>query len=172
MGGGRPVRWILGVLTLIIILLGAGSLSAKSNISPQVDIIASISHLTQEDYERVGTNSINDPTIDDFRYFKLRVEIKNSKYVSHKELEVPEISNFKKLITTNRYWFGNEVYQNNDGENLSLAETNFVIYFRGLNEEQLKEILGPLKIHIGWVSREGNKTEKEYILKDFLTFHN
>ena len=166
------MRWILGVLSLILILLGVGSLSAKSNISPQVDVVASISRLTQEDYERVGTNGINDPTIDDFRCFKLRVEIKNSKYVSNKELEVPEISNFKEVLTTDRYWFGDGVYQNNDGENLSLAETNFVIYYRGLNEEQLKEILGPSKIHIGWVSREGNKIEKEYMLKDFLTFDN
>lgn len=163
---------ILGVLTLIIILLGVGSISAKSNLSPQVDVVASISRLTQEDYERVGTNSINDPTIDDFRYFKLRVEIKNSKYVNHKELEVPKINTLSDLLTRDRFWFGNEVYQNNDGENVSLAETNFVIYNRGLNEKQLKEILGPLKINIGWVSREGNTIEKEYLLKDFLTFAN
>lgn len=166
------MRRILGVLTLIISILGGGSIGAKSNLSPQVDVVASISRLTQEDYERVDTNSINDPTIDDFRYFELRVEIENSKYVSHKELEVPKISKFSELLTTNRYWFGNEVYQNNYGENLSLAETNFVIYNRGLNEKQLKEILGPLKINIGWVSREGNKIEKEYMLNDFLTFDN
>lgn len=138
--------------------------------TPKINIIAKVNHLSQNEFERIGTKGIQNPKIDDFRNFSLKIEITNGRNVTKKDLIVPNNYMFKQILTSDLYWFGNEMYQNNDGQDLSLAERNFVLYYRELTDDKLKQLLGPLEFHIGWVNRNGDEISKYYRLGDYLIF--
>ncbi len=171
-------KFLLGTL-LAALILGAGcsrntpSIPAVSELRDQtttINIVAQVNHLSQKEFERVGTEGIKNPKIDDFRNFVLKVGIINGKSVREKELIVPSTSEFKQILTSKRLWFGNEVNINNDGEEVSIAERNFVLYYRELTDDKLKVLLDPIRFHVGWINSNGDKTSKDYKLVDYLVF--
>lgn len=173
------MRTILVGAILITILFVAGcqsktaSTTTKSQFQeqmPTVNIVAQVTHLSSKEYESVGTHGIENPTIDDFRNFLFRVEIVNGKDVTKKQFKVPGTQGFQNILTRDRYWFGSGKSQNNDGEDLSFEESNCVLYYRGLTDDKLKEMLSAVEFQLSWVNKNGDVYNKGYKLKDYLIF--
>ncbi|GAB6180911.1 hypothetical protein JCM14036_22300 [Desulfotomaculum defluvii] len=176
---GQKMRTILVGAILVIILLGTGcqsitapntTISQPQEQIPTVNIVAQVTHLSSKEYESVGTHGIKNPTIDDFRNFLFRVEIANGKDVTKKQIKVPGTQDFKNIMTRDRYWFGTVKSQNNDGEDLSFEERNSVLYYRGLTDDKLKEMLSAVEFQVSWVNKNGDVYNKGYKLKDYLIF--
>lgn len=146
------------------------SVSKYHEQKPIVKVVAEVTHLSQEEFERIGTHGIEHPSIEDFRQFNFKVELLKTDRITKKELFVPDIKEFKRILA-GRYWFGNKAYQNNDGENFSIAERNFVMYYRGLTDDQFKDLLNSVEFHTVWVSDNTDlQTFKAYKLNDYLVF--
>lgn len=184
MYGKRSWKWsaAAGVLLLGIILIGMTnglSSSVHSDVlrtdnTPKIKIAAEIRNLTQEEYSEVGTKGLDNPSIDDFRKFILNVEITDAKNVASKQFSVPDLNVLQAAIkkTGDRFWFAGGSDQNNKSEDFSRADRSIVIYYRGLKENELREVLKPLKIQVGWAAKDGNSAQKECSVGEILIFEN
>ncbi|QAA34427.1 M56 family metallopeptidase [Clostridium manihotivorum] len=175
--GKHSFKWALaaGALILVIVLVGMTNGKGKvfnKNSGPQVNIIATLGGLTDEEYGEVGTKELKSASKDDFRKLYLKVEIANAKNVSSKLLEVPESEDIVKPLnnSNNRFWFGPSSYQNNDSEDFATAERTPIIYYKGLSDDEVKELLKTIKIEVGWTNEDGSEYRKEYLLGDVLNF--
>jgi len=166
------MKKLLQYLTLIVFLLSLAGCNSLHNPSPRVDASVTISKLTQEEFARVGVYGLKNPSIDDFRKLDVKVKLINTKGVSNKILEVPTNLEYKEALDKDikRYWFGKSSYQNNPGEDFPLAEDSLVFYSRGLSQENIKDMLAPLKVTVGWVTKNGVKDEKKYTVVELLKF--
>ncbi|MCO1602572.1 MULTISPECIES: hypothetical protein [Desulfosporosinus] len=172
------MKFLTGVLLAITILVSGcsnnnGSIATVNEPQvqvPTINIVSKVTHLSKNEFERVGTQRIQDPKVDDFRNLILKIEIANGKNVTRKELVVPSTIEFRQILTSDRLWFGNEAYQNNENQELSFAERNYVLYYRELTDDKLKELLSPIEFHISWVNINGDKTSMDYKLVDYLVF--
>ncbi|WP_461207154.1 M56 family metallopeptidase [Clostridium sp. DL1XJH146] len=159
------------LIGIIITLMTNGNYDIFNNDnSPKVNIGVEVRELTEDEFNRVGTAGLQNPAIDDFRILNLDVEISNANKINNKVLEVPELNNFEDVLnkTGERYWFGSSSYQNNDGEDISQATREIVLYFKGLDGSKLSDLLQPLKIKVGWQTRNGNSIEKTYSVGEQL----
>ncbi|WP_366923119.1 hypothetical protein MFMK1_003611 [Metallumcola ferriviriculae] len=163
-------RYLLGLLLMVLIVSGCGRFDLFT--TPRINITARVSRLTQEEFESVGTAGIDNPSINDFRKLEFQVKISNSSHVTDKELEVPTVQDFQAALDkdTHRAWSGGSSYRNADGEKVSLAEYHAFIYARGLSEEELRVMLIPLQISIGWRNKDGSRFSQDYYLGQVLEF--
>ncbi|SHH51904.1 M56 family metallopeptidase [Clostridium grantii] len=170
-------KWsVIATILVIGIVLTTMTKGYENNFikdnSPKVNIVAEMSNLTEEEYRELGISGLENPSIDDFGKFILRVNITDAKKVTSKKLQVPKLMDFREILdkTDERYWVSHSSYQNNEDEEFSLSEQEIVIYIKGIKETELKEMMKPLKIEVAWITKEGENVEKEYSIGEILTF--
>lgn len=173
----NPWKWSVLVAVLIVgisfvVMKNGYSKSLWAEKFPSTKIIANIESLTEEEYSEVGMRGIGKPIINDFMKFTLDVSIIDADDVISKEFIVPDLGKFKEYINKNedRFWFADGSDQNNKDEDFSRATRDIMIYFRGLDENEIRKRLKSAKIMLGWATKDGEKVKKEYSIGEVLTF--
>lgn len=137
---------------------------------PNTTIEAVISHLKEDEFERVGTQELENPQIDDFRKFTINVEVND---VAGQKVQFAFSDRWKEAIdsvdATDRYWFGGGSEQNNEGENVAKHAQEFIFYSKGLNEELMREALNTIIFEVS-INNDGEIATEQYKIGDLVEF--
>lgn len=136
--------------------------------TPKVDIIANLTNLSDKEFSYVGTKGIENPSKDDFINFHFRLKITNLINMRSRDVELP---NFKEIINgfdIERYWAGESVRQNISNENFLYYENKYLIFKRGLDAEQLKEMFSTAEVKIIFVYENGRKCDFNYNIGEII----
>jgi len=155
--------WILFVL-----LLGVACNSAQE---PEVKVEVKVTELSDEEYSGIGTHGLEDPVKDDFRKVKISLNVVQFDEISAREVQYPETEEWKKAINSidgNRYWVGNRYERNNENENTVDYTEEFIFYYKGLSEDEVKQAFESLTFKISWVTKQGALQSKEFEVSEII----
>lgn len=162
--------WVLLILLTLFLLA-----TACSNTEEQKTTIeATISQLSNEEFDSIGTHELDNPTKDDFRKFTFNFELEHSADIQRK-VEFPLRNSWKEAINSiddkDRYWFGDGYEQNNDSENFATYHQEFVFYAKGLNEDEIRKAFNSITFEV-YLDIEGENVKKEYKVSDLIEYNN
>lgn len=163
-------RWIVFLLSVSFLFVTACNASQE----PKITIEAVVSHLSDEEFEDVGTNGLDNPAKDDFRKFTFDFEVEHSSQVKRK-VDFPKDISWREAVNTidhnkNRYWSGNSLEQNNERENFADYEFEFIFYSKGLNEEVIKTAFNSIVFELYLDPEKGESIKNEYKVSDVIKF--
>lgn len=154
------------LLTTITVL----SLSACGNNKPSVNITAEMLSVTDQQFQSIGTSAIDNPSKDDFKIFKFRLDEQNSNNVKNRNIVVPNFIQVFGNSRDNLYWIGQSSIQDNINENFAKYSYDITLYTRGLDEDSLREILNSEEVVVSWTTENGQQKEKRYKIGDLVEF--
>lgn len=156
------------ILCLLSVLLITTACSFRAE--PTTTIEAVISHLTEDEFESVGTHELENPQIEGFRKFTINVEVND---VAGQKVQFAFSDSWKEAIdsldATDRYWFGGGSEQNNESENFAKHAQEFVFYSKGLNEELMREALNRIIFEVS-INNDGEIATEQYKIGDLVEF--
>lgn len=137
---------------------------------PQITIEAKVTNLTTEKYKSVGTKGLGNPKRGDFRKvtFKLHVRHLPEFQLTVNTPEERWRKNINQVDEQTRYWFGSGS-ERNDDEIVEYYD-EFVIYTKGLSDQDIKDAYKDTVYILTWISREGVKEEKVYSVSEVMEF--
>lgn len=146
---------VYALLTLFI--LGACSTEdvVTNNSDPKVSVSATVKPLTKKEFSEVGTSGLTSPSKKDFHKVHMILTLRGTDYLSNIQVKLPnykEAFNNIKDDQQIRYWFGSGADEEQENKNIYTRE--FVLYTKGLNDKQIKEILTTGKIKTSWVVKD------------------
>ncbi|CAM4480021.1 hypothetical protein [Paenibacillus tarimensis] len=154
----RVMSFSMCLLMICVLLLACGK---KQEL--EVSIEASVLPLTDEQYEEVGTSGLENPVKEDFRKVTVHVE---ANQIPEPGIEAPSMEEWKHYINaydrTDRMLYGN--FTNTPASHTS----EFVIYSKGLSEEDIKKAFSTLTIKIPADSENGQSGV--YYVSDYFVF--
>lgn len=157
-----------------VLLVSAVACSGNAE-EPNINTVAVISKLSEEQYDDIGTNGLENQTIDDFRKLTFKFKMEHSHGKSPK-VNFPEDTSWKQAINSiddiDRYWFGEFSKHAGDTKNAASYNGQFVFYSKGLSEDEMRKAFVSTIINVAWTTEEGNSYEKEYIISDLIEFDN
>ncbi|MCM3184053.1 hypothetical protein [Priestia megaterium] len=146
---------VYALLTLFI--LGACSTEdvVTNNSDPKVSVSTTVKPLTKKEFSEVGTSGLTSPSKKDFHKVHMILTLRGTDYLSNIQVKLPnykEAFNNIKDDQQIRYWFGSGADEEQENKNIYTRE--FVLYTKGLNDKQIKEILTTGKIKTSWVVKD------------------
>ena len=160
----------LSILFLLITsLIFTACDTAKPKDDPEINVKLTVSDLTDEDYESVGTKGLENPTKDDFKNIKFTLDVTHSNNITNRNVVIPNIQKAINKYDKNRYWFGQTFKQDNENENFAKYSDTMVLYSKGLDNKDIKEIFKSAVVKISWTDKD-NGGEKEVNLSDIIQF--
>ena len=163
------------MLFCFLAVLLVSAVACSNTEEPKIDVAAVISILSEEQFDDIGTNGLENQTIDDFRKltFKFKMEHYHGKSL---KVNFPEDTSWKQSINSiddiDRYWFGEFSKHAGDTKNAASYNGQFVFYSKGLSEDEMRKAFVSTIINVAWTTEEGNSYEKEYIISDLIEFDN
>lgn len=151
------------------------AVACSNTEQPNITVEVVISKLSEEQFEVIGTNGLENPKIDDFRKLTFNFKMEHTPGISHK-VEIPEDTSWKQSINSideiDRYWFGEFSKYDGDKEIIVNYNYNFVFYSKGLSENEMRKAFDLTRINVTWDTDEGKNFEKEYLISDLIEFDN
>ncbi|MGR9543802.1 hypothetical protein [Priestia megaterium] len=146
---------VYALLTLFI--LGACSTEdvVTNNSDPKVSVSTTVKQLTKKEFSEVGTSGLKSPSKKDFHKVHMILTLRGTDYLSNIQVKLPnykEAFNNIKDDQQIRYWFGSGADKEQENKNIYTRE--FVLYTKGLNDKQIKEILAAAKVKTSWVVKD------------------
>ncbi|MEI2362636.1 hypothetical protein [Priestia megaterium] len=146
---------VYALLTLFI--LGACSTEdvVTNNSDPKVSVSTTVKQLTKKEFSEVGTSGLTSPSKKDFHKVHMILTLRGTDYLSNIQVKLPnykEAFNNIKDDQQIRYWFGSGADKEQENKNIYTRE--FVLYTKGLNDKQIKEILAAAKVKTSWVVKD------------------
>ncbi len=160
---------VLGIILTLCILKQPG---VKHNFS--IENSFNIYKLTDEDYDSVGTSGLENPTKNDFRRAVISVDIQGKEEIDDLKFKVPNSGDIRDALgfeDVSRYWFCDEYEQNNQGEDFSQYECEFIFYSKGLNDNDIKKLFSNLSIKLSWSNKYRTTNEHTTLLSDIIIFN-
>lgn len=124
-----------------------------------------VSTLTDEEYSTIDIYEIENPQKDDFRKVNFNLHIEYPDNITDKKIELPKIYLLIDKNGENRYWSGNSF--GDDNERDAAYGNELIMYVRGLDKSDLREIFTPLEVLVTWVDENNN----HYTYRQFLGEH-
>jgi len=155
--------WILFVL-----LLGV---ACNSMQEPEINVEVKVTELSDEEYSAIGTRGLEDPVKDDFRKVKISLNVVQFVEITAREVQYPETEAWKNAINSidgDRYWVGNRYERNNDNENTVEYTEEFIFYYKGLSEDEVKQAFESLIFKISWITKQGTLQSKEFEVSEII----
>lgn len=157
-----------GAILLIVITI---ILYVSTFAQPKVKFKAQISKISEADYKRIMSNGqvlSQDNGIDKFRHIDLEVKVTvPAALIKHASIEpsqryiiTPYLKDNNKmlLLSGGGSWNGDGRYFNENVE----------IYMKDISEDELRKILGDLKVKVTWQNIFNKSDDKIYYFKDYL----
>lgn len=160
----RKEKGLPALFILTICLAAAGTL-VGCNIGenkPDIKVTALLQDLTEEEYLRVGTGEIYNPTIHDFKKLSIRLDTHGRVNGS---VSFPTALELRDLLTSDVYWFGRSEAMNPPAEDVyCLLEAT--LYTRNITPQEIREKLKVLEIEVAYTDQQGEKLKNTYNLAD------
>lgn len=153
------------LITLTFILSACESLN-----EPQITIEAKVATLTTDEFKSVGTKGLDNPTKEDFRKltFKLHVQHLPEFQLTVNTPEERWRKNINQVDEQTRYWFGSG--SKRDDDEIVEYIDEFVIYTKGLSDQDIKDAYKGSVYTLTWMSHEGVIDEKVFSVSDVMEF--
>lgn len=133
-----------------------------------IKVEASISKLSEKEYKRVDTQSLDHPVRDDFKTFTFQWKLEHGDEITSRKIDMPDWKSLIDSIDEKRYWYGTSVEQ--EDENLAQYTNEIVFYSKGLRDEELSDAFESAKLTVSWDTKEGKTVTKEYVIGDLIEF--
>lgn len=154
---------ILAFLLLSSLLL---ILACSYKAEPIITVKFNITDLTELQYSQIVTYGLNDPKKEDFKVINFSVHISNLKDFSNVKTNFPSLDQIYKTANSShieRLWCFYPTFSPKDS-------TKFVLYCKGLDENDLKKLFGSLKVNVSWDSKSGEHNEKSLSVDNYINF--
>ncbi|MHC1683087.1 MAG: hypothetical protein AB6733_09090 [Clostridiaceae bacterium] len=162
-------RTITSLLLILSILLTATACSIeKHNDIPDINLNFNVSNLTDEEFQYVGTEGVENATKNDFKNIEFVLHVKYSNEISKGSIIVPDIE--KNLHDKGILWFGESSSQDNLSENFATYEKKYVFLSKGLDEQAIRNIFNSSEVKISWTTSGGEKKESVLNLDEIIQF--
>lgn len=135
---------------------------------PKISVTANISDISDDTFATMATSEISKPSKEDFKQLSFKLNIKNPSGMKEKSISLP---NFKEDIKS----FSDTIYCDEDsnsteGSSGYVYTDDIILFTRGINTDNLKNIFSKSKLTITWTDKDGNDKSEEFIISDILTF--
>lgn len=155
----KKMFWVISfLLTLLVLSSCSTDTSTTNTLELEISADTTVKPLTDKEYGEVITSELKNPTKDDFRKVHILFSISGTNNISNIQVKLPDYRNVFNNIEKDhqkRYWFGNETDQEKGNKNIYRRE--FVLYTKGLSEDQIKTTLETSKIKTSWVFKDTKK---------------
>jgi hypothetical protein len=129
-----------------------------------------VSNLTDEEFQYVGTKGLENPTKEDFKNIEFNLEVNNSDAISNRKITIPNLKAVANSYDKSRYWFGESGSDDSSVKKYAQYDYKFTFYANGLNEQDIKNIFNLSEIKISWTTSEGENEEKVFKLGEVIQF--
>ncbi len=161
--------FLLTVVILSIILTSSCSSNKEAKASPRTNVLFTVSDLTDEEFQSIGTGELVNPTKNDFKNIHLIVETQNFNDTNKAKITIPVFNNILIKDKQNRYWYGSGFDQNPTKE-LTTSERDFVFYSKGLKDTKaIKDYFTGIEVIISW-QEENDTITMHYDLGELIMF--
>ena len=161
---------------LYAILLCVLLLTACNDQAPEIVIEATVSPVSAEEYKNIGaTKDLNEPKQADFKIFEFDFDMEHTNSVKERKIDMYKFENLKQALNeidgNSRYWYGSWGIQDNEGENFATYDQEFVLYAKGLSDDDIIRVFSNEKIIVSWTNHNNETIKKEYNLSDLIKFN-
>lgn len=158
---------------VIILITCLFSLGGCKHSAPEITASATLSEITQEEYNKIDDSSKPEGvTIDDLKKLYIDVKITNSKEATERRITISNlyiIDKYNKVRTI----CGGTSEQNNIGTEDTAESMAYIIFDgRGLSEKDLRNLYKESKIYIAYKLKDGNLVERILSVGNNLVFNN
>lgn len=157
------------LFVVIIILLSFGIVYFLGN-DPKIYITATISSISDDELTTVTSSesNISKPTKDDFKKLSFKLNIKNHQSMEDKNISLPNFKQDFEKFSDTIYVYGHD--NKEEGFSGEIYDDEVVLFTRGINEDNIKNILKESKAIITWKNKDGSEKKQECIISDILKF--
>ncbi|MDN3363402.1 hypothetical protein QU577_16700 [Priestia megaterium] len=151
----KVVGFVYALLTVIILSACSTEEVTTNHSDPQVSVSTTVKPLTKKEFSEVEISELTSPSKQDFRKVHVVLTLRGTDYLSNIQVKLPNykqaFNNMKEDQQT-RYWFGSGADEEQENKNIYTRE--FVLYTKGLNDKQMKEILAAAKVKTSWMVKD------------------
>jgi hypothetical protein len=156
------------ILTLLIVSITLTACNVKSEVDPSIAIKFSASELSDDEYDSIGREGLENPTKADFRNIEFTLDVKNFDEITDRSISVPDLKQVVMSNASDRYWFGSSSQQDNSEENFAHYEYRFVLYTKGLEEQGIRDIFKSEEVRISYTDKNEVYQEEVFLLNEIL----
>ncbi|MBY0029609.1 hypothetical protein H7K20_21215 [Priestia aryabhattai] len=146
---------VYALLTVFILDACSTEDVVTNHSNPKVSVFTTVKALTKKEFSEVGTSGLTSPSKKDFHKVHMTLTLRGTDYLSDIQVKLPnykkDFNNMKDDQQT-RYWFGSGADEEQENKNIYTRE--FVLYTKGLNDKQIKDILATAKVKTSWVVKD------------------
>ncbi|AXI30209.1 hypothetical protein CIB87_14660 [Priestia megaterium] len=146
---------VYALLTVFILSACSTEDVVTNHSNPKVSVFTTVKPLTKKEFSEVGTSGLTSPSKKDFHKVHMTLTLRGTDYLSDIQVKLPnykEAFNNMKDDQQTRYWFGSGSDEEQENKNIYTRE--FVLYTKGLNDKQIKDILAAAKVKTSWVVKD------------------
>jgi len=162
---------IFFVLVLIVTLTITACSTIKLKDDPEIIVQFNVTDLTDKEFSSVGTKGLDNPTKDDFKNIEFTLDFKqSSNKTTNRKIVIPDIKKMVNSYDMERYWFGQSYNQDNSQEDFAKYGYKFVLYSKGLSQQDIKNIYKASDVLVSWTTKDGTNEERIFKLNDIIQF--
>ncbi|MDV2583324.1 hypothetical protein [Alkalibacillus haloalkaliphilus] len=155
-------------LVALMILAACGGHTTVPTITTEV----TVSHLTDEEYNRVGTHGIDNPSKEDFRKFSLKFVMPYRDKLSNRQFDFP--GDWRDIINSiddeDRYWYGSGGHELENKNRGAVYFKDFVFYARGLSDDDIVDAFDSAVVYASWDTNSGEEEQMEHVVGELIEF--
>lgn len=155
------------ILVLVLIIVS----SIRTEREPVISFNETLRPVTEEEFEKINSEEIINPQIDNFKYYELRVKGDKLKNLVSSGVSIPEFKDITKALkeyNSNIWALGNTRTQNNGGEDFFVYEYDILLNMSEITLEELKDILNEFEVKVHIQTRKGLEINEKYNLGEEL----
>lgn len=158
---------ILFVLAIILITFGIIYFIGNN---PKISITATISPISKDELSTATSTSsnISKPNQDDFKKLSLKINIKNQKFMKEKSVTLPNLKQDIQNFSDSIYVY--DTIDKSEGFSGEIYENETILFIRGINEDNIRNIFKDSTVSISWKDKDGNTQKNKCIIGDILKF--
>jgi hypothetical protein len=137
---------------------------------PEINVKLIVTNLSDKEFESIGTFGLNNPIKEDLKNIKFTLHIKHSNNIKNRKVIIPDFQNAFNSFDEEKYWFGPSFKQDNPQEKFAKYKNEIVLYAKGLDEQDIKNIFKSEKVKISWTTKYSDYEEKVINLGDIIQF--
>ena len=165
----KKIRLTLAMFVCVILL------TACNSSDPLIRIEAKLSPVNDEQYRKIGaTKDLIDPKPEAFKVYNFNFYMKHHDSLKDRKIEMYNFGDSMQAVNNidsrSRYWNGGWSSQDNESQNFASYDHEFILYTKGLSEDEIRKAFSNEKISVSWTNNKNEQIKKEYNLSDLLKF--
>lgn len=163
------IKYVIRIFILLLPIIGmTACMTPDKKHNPDIKTTFTVTKLTDDDFTSVG--AATGSTKEDFRKVYFSIHVKQSKYLSNRKINVPDLKNIMNSYDMERYWYGKNMTWDNPTEDAEYTY-DIMFYSKKLTDEDIKSIFKDSQIVISWINNKYIEESTSINLSDILVFN-